>query len=490
MAPRNILDEPILSVSELDHLLFRNLVEGGTLITGGLGAGKSSTSGRAILHACLRAGLGVYLTCTKSEDAQTYIADVRHCGREADLIVFNEASGLTFDPLAYMWSMPGRGAGDAENIIEFFSTLLAIGKQHIGLNNDRFWELAAEKTMRVAIHLIKLAAESLSIVNIHRVIESFPTQPGEFETEQRQTESYCASLINAIRARKATLTEEQWSDLEVATHFALKVWPAYDEKPRSSIAMTFAGMSDKFLYNPFRKLFSSGTYSFTPEQITHERKILIVDFPVLEYGRESARLIQIMIKLTFQRAWLRHKFTAGCCNGALLFQDEFQMLMSRQENFFVQVCRSSGIAVVCSDPNDTWNLAEELGESQPGSKTKAFLNNLSIKIAHNSTCPDTCTYMADVIGKEYRYVDNYNASGSNANSSGSFGGSQQLVHIIEPVEFTRLLKPNSTNPYAEAIVWTFQVPHSTPPKPPKIPKARTTCGFCFHERPKTTRRKR
>ena len=452
MTPRNILDQEILCLSTLDRVKFAQTLQGGTLITGGLGAGKSTTSGRAFCHAFLRAGLGGFFTCVKSEDAETYISYAKECGREKDLIIFSEKSGLTFDPLAYMWSMPGRGGGDAENIIDYFSTLLSIGKQHVGVNNDRFWELASEKLMRVAIHLIKLSKTPLSIVNIHRVIESLPTIPGEYESEQWQNESYCASLINAIRVRKDELTQEEWSDLDVATHFAFKVWPTYDEKPRSSIAMTFTGMSDKFLYNPLKRLFASGTFDFTPEQTTHERKIVIVDFPVLEYGRETARLIQILVKLTFQRAWLRHKFTPGCCNGAFLIMDEFQMLIHKQENHFVQVCRSSGIAVVCMTQT-ILNLAEELGESQPGSKTKAFLNNLAIKIAHNSTCPDTCNYMADVIGKEYRYVENYSSGGAQQQSTTSVGGSLQLVHILESIEFTRLMTPDSDNPCAEAIVY-------------------------------------
>jgi hypothetical protein len=95
-----------------------------------------------------------------------------------------------------------------------------------------------------------------------------------------------------------------------------------------------------------------------------------------------------------------------------------------------------------------------MGESQPGSKTKAFLNNLSLKIAHNCTCPDSCKYMADVIGKEWRYVENYNAGSSQHNQThAGIGGSQQLVHILDPTAFTKLIKPDGQNPYAQGIVY-------------------------------------
>jgi hypothetical protein len=448
----NLLDTILLSLSPKDHLTFRDFCKS-SLILGGLGSGKSSTSGRTILSAMLSAGLGAVIHTVKGEDTADAIACAEKCGRGRDVLVFNEKSGLTFDPLAYEWSREGRGSNDAETIIHYFSTLLAIGKQP-GSNNERFWELAAEQAQRHAIHLIRLAQEPLSIVNIHRAIQSYPTSPGQHEEESWQRNAYTAQLINQIRTRKDTLSEEDWSDLDVATQFVLFQWAALDEKPRSSIEMTFSGLADKFLFSPFRRIFASGTFSFTPEQVTHNRLILIIDFPILEYGKETARLIQTMVKLTFQRAWLRHKFTPGCCNGAALFQDEFQMLIHRDENHFAQVCRGSGIASVYMTQT-ILNLAEELSESQPGSKTKAFLNNLSIKIAHHSTCPDSSNYMAEVIGKEYRYMESYNAGGGNngGHAHTGVGGSQQLVHMVEPIEFTRLASPDSHNPYAEAICY-------------------------------------
>lgn len=41
-----ILDRVILQLSDVDVVRFRDIIEGGCLITGGLGSGKSSTSAR------------------------------------------------------------------------------------------------------------------------------------------------------------------------------------------------------------------------------------------------------------------------------------------------------------------------------------------------------------------------------------------------------------------------------------------------------------
>ena len=457
MSPRyaNILDQRILSLSESDHLTLRNFVQGGTLIVGDPGSGKSSTSFKQIICAMMRAGLGGLLHTTKSEDTANYLSYAKECGRESDVIVFSEDSGLTFDPLAYEWSRTtGRGAGSIESCIDYFSTLLSLGKPQGGGGDHRFWELASEQAMRHAIQLIKLAGEPLSIVNIYRAISSFPSRPEQQEEEDWLHSSYTASLIDDIRKRRSTLTDHQWEDLEVSTDFIFARWANMDPRPRSSIEMTFAGMADRFLLNPMKKTFAGGTFSFVPEDCTHRRKLIIVDFPVLEYGKEGARLIQTMVKTTFQRAWLRHKYTPGCCHGAMLVQDEFQLLNSRLESHFAQTVRSSAVAMLCATQS-ILNLAEELGETQPGAKTKAFLNNLGLKIAHRTTCPDTATYLSDVVGKEWRYIDNFNsgASGEGGQSHSSVGGSRQYVPIVDPLVYSQLARPDNLSPFAEAIVF-------------------------------------
>ncbi len=43
MAKDPVLDREILRLSDTDILRFRDLIEGGCFITGGLGSGKSST---------------------------------------------------------------------------------------------------------------------------------------------------------------------------------------------------------------------------------------------------------------------------------------------------------------------------------------------------------------------------------------------------------------------------------------------------------------
>jgi hypothetical protein len=447
-----ILDRIIVAFSAKDNATWRRLFQGVAGFGSG-GSGKSTCVGKQLAYGMLQTPQsGALILTAKGDEAATWCDYAEACGRGKDVLLFDESSGHVMDPLFYEWSRKGRGAADIENSVDFFSTLVALGEnEKSGQGHDPFWSRGNEQTIRNSLKLLELAQEPISIPNIDRVIKSLPTRPGEIDDAQWQTDSYCARLIDSIKARKESLTAEQWSDLDFATLHLLKRWPAFDERPRSSLEMTWSGMADKFLFNPFNRIFCSGKCSITPEMTTHDGKIIIVDFPLLEYGFETARLIQVMIKLTFQRAWLRRKLSESP-NPVFLWQDEFQYFVTRRDNFFQQTCRGSRVAVVCLTQN-ILNLSETLGESQPGSKTKSFLGNLGLKIFLQQNDIETCNYAADQIGKEYRYLDGYNAGGDHHQTHAGVSGSRQLAHIIEPVEFTRLLKPDSVNPYAEAVVY-------------------------------------
>ena len=58
------------------------------------------------------------------------------------------------------------------------------------------------------------------------------------------------------------------------------------------------------------------------------------------------------------------------------------------------------------------------------------------------------------------------------------GGSQQLVHIVEPVEFTRLLKPDAQNPLAQAIVYQSGKPFNAT-KTERNPRGRNYLSVHF-----------
>jgi hypothetical protein len=454
MAKDPVLDQEMLWLSDSDCLRFRDLVEGGTLITGGLGAGKSSTSAKNLAMSFLRSGLGGLVLTVKSSDASNWLEYARKTGRERDVIVFNPESGLRFDPLAYCWNQPGRAGGFLESVIELFTLLMAVGKAYTPSSGEKYFEQAVEELLRATIVLLAAARRPISIFTIHQIISSLPQLPDQYKDKDFVKTSEAGKLINKLKTDPHNFTETQQGDLDVAMAYLYEKWPALDERTRSNIESTWSGMASKFAYSPFREMFSSGTYDFTPEQTTHAHKLVICDFPSLEFGRETARIVQILVKIIFERAWMRHQYKPGCCHGAFEFQDEFEMLLHRNAAHWHSVCRSNAVAPVCITPNILGLASEEFGEQQPGSKTLGFLGLLSVKIFHANNETQTNQYAADQIGKHWQDIAGWSAtSGDHHNSHAGVSGSKQLVHILEPLEFTRLMKPDGENPNAEAVCY-------------------------------------
>jgi len=447
-----ILDRPILQLSDRDAVTFRQLSAGGCLTLGGLGAGKTSSVGQLAARSLLSGPYGALILSVKSDEPDTWIRYIREAGREKDLVVFGPGEPFSFDPLAYI-SATGNAAGLTESIAEFLNYLLAVGKVYQPSSGERYFEDAVSELVRAAVVLLTNAEEPISIASLFELLSSVPDEPAQIDSEEWQNTSECARIIAKLRERKERFTPVQWSDLNVATRHLLQRFPNLDPRTRSNVESTLSGLCSKFLYEPFRSLFSSGRFDFTPEQTTHEHKLVLVSMPVLEFGRETARLCQVLMKIAFARGWLRHQYQQGCCHGAFLYIDEAAFLMSRMDSDLHKVCRSSAIVPFLLMQNILSIAADEFGELTPGSKTLGFLGLVSTKIflANNET--QTNQYAADQIGKEYRFLEGWNAGQGEHHHHQGVSANKQLVHIIEPIEFTRLLQPDGENPISEGIVY-------------------------------------
>lgn len=452
MAKDPILDRIILQLSDTDFVTFRQMIEGGCLATGGLGSGKSSTVLRALAISLLCAGFGGLVLTVKSDETAHWIEYARQAGREKDVLVFNPASKLSFDPLAYLWASGGRAAAHIETIAEAFSTLTSVGKVYQPSSSEKYFENSVEELLRAGLVVLSNAKQPISISSLHKLLSTLPKNEESIDDPQWQ-KTECSRVIGELKAHRDALTVSQKDDLDVAVVHLLEKWALLDYRTRSNVESTWSGMASRFLYDPFRSLFCSGRFDWTPEQITHNRLIVIVDMAALEYGRHTSRLCQVLIKLVCQRAWLRHLYQPGCCNGAFLFEDEFPFLMHRDEQHFHTVCRGSAVAPICACQNILTLAAEEFGEQMPGSRTFGFLGLFGVKFFLANNEVQTNQYAADQIGKVYQYIEGWNAGENGAHSHLGLSAHKQLTHLIDPIEFTRLARPDGENPLAEAICY-------------------------------------
>ena len=146
----------------------------------------------------------------KAEETQNWIAYAKACGREKDLIVFNAESGHCFDPLHYEWTRPGRGAGDLESIIDFFSTLVSIGKKEAGHGHDPFWERGNEQLMRNVIKLLDLAGER-DLDRQHRPRHQVASHAARTNTRRRPGKSSPIARSSSNPSRRARTRSRQIS---------------------------------------------------------------------------------------------------------------------------------------------------------------------------------------------------------------------------------------------------------------------------------------
>lgn len=418
----------------------------GVLITGTTGSGKSSTSGAALARAFLNAGMGGLVLTAKADETANWRRYAAETGRSDDLIIFSADSGHAFDAIRFEWHACGK---NVESLVDVFSTILAIGKKHADTSADRFWDNAVEHRIRVGLVLLDLAGETVNIRQLDRLFQSLPKSPGEYETPEWQATSYCAGLFRLVRARKDSLSLDQWNDLEYATFETCINWAAMDQRTRSNIDATWAGLASKLQFNPLARVVNDGACTFVPEMTTHQGKIIICDFPVLKWN-ETGRLINCLMKLIFQRAWLRRDLEE-CDRPVFLMIDEapFFILPKGHDSRFQAVCRQSRIAVACLAQN-LLQIAEALGEHELGPATKGWLANLVTKICHTQSCFDTNTYIANLIGKEWR---NLKSAQYGMGGGVSMGRQEHLMYRVEPDALTRLKKPNSTNPVAECLIY-------------------------------------
>jgi hypothetical protein len=419
--------------------------------------------------------MGALILTVKSNETARFIEYARIIDRANDVRVFNAESGLSFDFLHYFWNSGGRAAGQIETIVEIFTDLMSVGKVYSQSSGERYFEQAVEELMRATLVVLSNAGEQISITAIHRVISSLPNEREQVDSEEWQKSSECSRIIAKLKARKEAFSPSQWADLDIAILHLLEKWPSLDSRTRSNIESTWSGLSSKFTYDPIRSMFSSGRVDWTPGEITHDGLIVIADISVLEFSRELARTCQILIKTVHQRAWLRHTYKPGCCNGAVIFEDEFAFLASRFDPHFHMVCRESAIAPVCISQNILSIAAEGFGEQMPGSNTLGFLGLFGTRFFLQNNETVTNQYASDLVGQEYQDVPGWNAGQGQQHSHFGVSANQQLKHLLEPIEFQRLARPDGENPLAEVICYnsgrSFNAT-KTPARPQGLPYLR------------------
>ena len=172
-----------------------------------------------------------------------------------------------------------------------------------------------------------------------------------------------------------------------------------------------------------------------PERTFLENKIIVLAFDVKTYGLAGI-IGQAAMKYIFQRSLERRNvLEEKDPKCVFLFADESQFFINPQSDSLFQTTARSSLVSTVYITQSLNNYYMVMGSDSPEARAKALLSNLNTKIFHNTSCPDTSKWAAELIGKDYTMRKSYSRSSANPTTENE---NPVYGYIVEPKEFSNL----------------------------------------------------
>lgn len=472
------LDQVLYAMPGTDtSISWADAVEG-TLILGSTGSGKSSGPGTYVAKAMLRAGFGMCVLCAKPDERYRWEAYAKEMGREDNLVIFNKESGLQFDFLQYEMTRSGEGAGEIINVVNGLMNLNEQNKIHQSGGEGRdeaFWNNAVRRLISRTASFLMLANEDVSITNMRRIVsecfrgnepELYDTlqrkahQPDIDQKEREQADTHLDIWIKSSfflnlfeRIRKAKLNDSDRAEADLILNYFRREFPRISERTVSIIVESFNGIIEPwFTRGILKNQFSGGlSEDLLPEKVIDNRKIVIVDFPIKEFGLAGIYAATIY-KTSFQAAMERRNIREESDPMPIgLWIDEYQSFCSPlTDSLFQTTARSAWVATVAITQNIN-NLYFVMGSNETKARAKSLLGNLNLKFFCSNSDYDTNEWGSKMIGKHLVDMDSvrYNEKMELTKTK-----SQQMQDRITPDHFTTLKTGRKTHNFiVETIVF-------------------------------------
>lgn len=473
-APVFDLDTSLIQFTDrtgVSRFTIRDAVQG-VQIFGGIGSGKTSGSGRTLALKYLAAGFGGLVLTVKPDEAALWQSYCQQTGRADDLLMVKPGSAQTFSFLNYESKAEG-GISYTDNILQVLKTVIRASEEKSGgKSDDPFWENALDQLIYNTIDLCRLAYGTLTIDMLYDAVTTVPTRstpptaPGTPENEKpffERTYNIIKNRINAaIEERKKTLSKEMLVALakpdvrdawtmdtipdaalfRFLKAFFLDNYKTLNEKTRSIVEFSFTGFLFRLLKEPVRSLFCNTTSTFTPEDCSNG-KIIVLDLPVKLYHKVG-RDAQLMFKYIWQRAMEKRKVTDRT-RPVFLWADEAQHFLHEYDADYQATARSSRIATVYLSQNLP-NYHANMGGVKYEFRVKSFLGTLGTKMFHANADIETNTYASSLIGEAYT-EDVTRQMTVAGDFQASKGTAYKLERMVRPEEFVGLRSGGPQNTY-------------------------------------------
>ncbi|MDN5215044.1 TraM recognition domain-containing protein [Fulvivirgaceae bacterium BMA12] len=469
----DLLDQPLYKVPGTDTVItWADAVEG-TLITGATGSGKSSGPGRHAALAMLKSGFGFCVLCAKPDEKDRWVKYARQAGREDDLVTFNKESGLKFNFLKYEMERSGEGAGEILNLINALMNLNEQSKVYQsgsgGNKEERFWDNSLRRLISRTIATLRLAGEEVSVKNMRKLVSEC------FKDKEPETYEYLYQMatttedIDPVKRGQASEDLNLWikssyflqvilkmqdnissesvkDEINLVRNYWLKEFPKIGEKTASIVTESFMGIVEPFMNQGIlNEQFAGGLSSdLLPENIVSQNKIVIIDFPIKEFGLAGIYAATIY-KTAFQAAMERRKIENETNpKPVALWIDEYQSFCNPMtDSLFQTTARSSWVATVYITQSIN-NIFFVMGNNQPQARAKSLLGNLNLKYFASNADIDTNYWASQMIGQHMTDIQTLNIS---KNMEVSKSKAQHLQFRVMPDHFTTLKTGRKANNY-------------------------------------------
>lgn len=380
-------------------------------IMGSTGSGKSSGSLALLSRNLLKAGYGALFCCVKREDCQTYTQSARNAGREDDLLVFSPANPLRTNFIAAEREQCPDALGLADILSSLLTTVASLGdraggSRGGGSENAEYFRQASERLCRYAMLVLIQSGRELSAPNLYRLILSAPKHRNEPRSPGWQKSSFFFGCLRA--AERASRTESEHADFELAALFFMEEWCDLNQKTRTTVESTLTSATDALSRGAARDALSAPASSrnFSPSML-EEGKVVILDYPVLVHYN-VARLIQVVVKHMVQRS-LSRRDVAVSPRPVCIICDECQHLMTEHDSLFVTTARSSRTSVVYATQSVA-TLLEAFGGHDSEPRMQSFLGNMQLQLHHQQTDTRTISYLQELTGRSLQHFVSSNTT--------------------------------------------------------------------------------
>jgi len=414
---------------------------GSLQVFGAPGSGKTSSIGKHLANRFLTMGFGGLVCCAKPGEAEIWQQWATKVGRANDLVIFNVASGHSFDLLKYELTRPSRGAGSTEEMAALLTKAMQAADsaetRRGGDENAAFFRNQMQVLVANAIDLCRLASDELSLELIDEVITDAPYSTDELSNPDIINERVTHQLILKWEHQQdipAGLSDIERQDIQRAVNYFRSTLPAMHDKTRQSIVSTFSGPVDRLLRGEYRALFSSGKVTVPPE-MSFDGKIIVLDFPVME-RKVTGGMIQKLYKAVWQSAMRRRRVPQDARErGVFLWADESQFFAHKDDVDFLSVARESR-AVTVYLTQSVSNYHREMRRED----VNAILSNIATQTCLTTGDPETRKHFIDLIGGRtmYRVNSGEQQGKGDQKNSRSQGISQTVENQLKPQDFDTL----------------------------------------------------